>query len=170
MTDGARAWRRLALPERDGWLSAARDRHLACLRAGNAPPDAPPGSTFELDASDLRDLGDLACALGESINGVGGYFGMPSYLSIQDCLYGSFGVTLPFTLRVRGGADARRSLDARALASLVEHELHETAELDDEVRSRLRATLAEACAGRRALFDEVLSWLASHGVVVELSE
>jgi hypothetical protein len=87
------AWARLSPEEKLAWLEVARLR-----QASRGPAtDAPAGTTFELDATRVVDPLDFLCALGEAINGIGGYFGA-GLDSLQDCLSGGFGARPPFVL------------------------------------------------------------------------
>lgn len=76
--------------DRTEWLRAA----LAHPAAG---PDRPPHREYRLDGTYVTDAGSFSCALGEAINGPGGYFGW-NLDALADCLRGGFGATVPFTL------------------------------------------------------------------------
>ncbi|MBB2912428.1 RNAse (barnase) inhibitor barstar [Streptosporangium becharense] len=60
-------------------------------------PDDPPGETYELHGNHIVDEASFYCAIGEAVNGPGGYFGA-SLDALSDCLCGGFGATVPFTL------------------------------------------------------------------------
>jgi hypothetical protein len=68
---------------------------------------------FELDGERVEDPAGLYCALGEAVNGPGGYFGADPD-SLRDCLRGGFGAQPPFELRWTA-ADAARSRLASAI-------------------------------------------------------
>lgn len=105
-------WARLSSEGKRAWLEVARLRRSARGQAA----DAPAGSVFELDATWVEDEVDFLCALGEAINGVGGYFGTGED-SLEDCLAGGFGARPPFVLRwrqepARAARPASSALDA----------------------------------------------------------
>lgn len=89
-------WENLDASGREAWLSVAlwsrdyqRRRH---------PEDATPGQVFTLDGRQVVDINSFYCALGEAINGPGGYFGW-NLAAVDDCLRGGFGAQPPFTLK-----------------------------------------------------------------------
>ncbi|MCX5606329.1 MULTISPECIES: hypothetical protein [unclassified Streptomyces] len=79
-----------------------------CETAENlfAGPPAPVRRRYEL----------LGCALGEAVNGPGGYFGR-SLAGVSDALCGGFGTTAPFILVWRDHEVARRCLGVQPLAA-----------------------------------------------------
>ena len=85
-------WRDLPPADRHAWLSVALKRQVH-----RALPDDPPGAGYELDGRQVVDADSLYCALGEAVNGPGGYFGW-NLDAVHDCLYGGWGATPPFTL------------------------------------------------------------------------
>ncbi|MCR6490585.1 barstar family protein [Amycolatopsis sp. OK19-0408] len=89
--------------DRTEWLRAA----LAHRFDG---PDLPPGETYRLDGTHLTDLMSYYCALGEAVNGPGGYFGW-NLGAVEDCLRGGFGATRPFTLVGPVATEAREVLE-----------------------------------------------------------
>jgi Barstar (barnase inhibitor) len=90
------AWAELPPAGQRAWLDVVR------LRSGAMPPpvDAPPGTVFELDARLVTNRAGFFCALGEAVNGPGGYFGADAD-GLADCFAGGFGARPPFTLRWR---------------------------------------------------------------------
>ncbi|MFG2137617.1 barstar family protein [Streptomyces sp. NPDC048650] len=68
-------------------------RHHACRNL----PDSPAGSTFTLDGRYIVDEDSFYCALGEAVNGPGGYFGW-NLDALDDCLRGRWGAASPFAL------------------------------------------------------------------------
>ncbi|MGW6844489.1 barstar family protein [Streptomyces sp. NPDC054958] len=103
-------WARFDAAGRDHWLGIAlehQDREAA---------DRAAGATYHLDGRDVTDEAGFLCALGEAMNGPGGYFGRnPS--GVDDALRGRFGVTSPFTLVWHDHAVARRSLGTMPLTA-----------------------------------------------------
>ncbi|WKX68662.1 barstar family protein [Streptomyces sp. XD-27] len=102
------AWAGLDTRQRGTWLDLVQER--ACRRAHR---DRPAGHAYELDGRHITDVPGLYLALGEAVNGPGGYFG-GCLDALDDCLRGTFGYTAPATLLWRNAATAREHL-SRAL-------------------------------------------------------
>ncbi|WP_125722599.1 barstar family protein [Flavobacterium ustbae] len=82
-------WEKLDKKKRQGWLEVALHfQHIT---------EDKENLKITLDGKLVDDEDSFFCALGESINGPGGYFGR-GYDSLHDCLRGDFGIKLPFTL------------------------------------------------------------------------
>lgn len=109
-------------------LWAGYDRGLRHHWAGVAlthrsnTPDRPAGTTYDLDGRFVTDIEGFYCAIGEAINGPGGYFGW-NLDALDDCLRGRFGARAPFRLVWHDSAVARRHLiagyDRRRLAPVI---------------------------------------------------
>ncbi|MEU8864506.1 barstar family protein [Streptomyces umbrinus] len=84
-------WAGCGAEGRRHWLSMALDHHEPDR------PDAEAGGTFHLDGRRITDLPGFFCALGEAVNGPGGYFGW-GLDALADCLRGRWGARWPFTL------------------------------------------------------------------------
>jgi len=84
-------WAGCSAEGRRFWLSTALVNH------GYGEPDEPPGGTYHLDGSHITDQPGFFCALGEAMNGPGGYFGW-GFDALNDCLRGRWGASPPFTL------------------------------------------------------------------------
>ncbi|MEN3537649.1 barstar family protein [Microbispora sp. ZYX-F-249] len=84
-------------------LWAGYDRGLRHEWAGAAlfhrphQPDRPPGLTYDLDGRFVTDIEGFYCAVGEAVNGPGGYFGW-NLDAFDDCLRGGWGAARPFRL------------------------------------------------------------------------
>ncbi|GAA1038221.1 hypothetical protein GCM10009557_53620 [Virgisporangium ochraceum] len=91
-------------------LWAGYDRNLRHHWAGVAlghwtgGTDRPPGTTYDLDGRYVTDVEGFYCALGEAVDGPGGYFGW-NLDALDDCLGGD-----PFTLVWHDSAVARAHL------------------------------------------------------------
>ncbi|MEU7693306.1 barstar family protein [Microbispora hainanensis] len=116
--DGARAiwdlWHAGRPSRRNLW--AGYDRRLRHEWAGAAlchhahdQPDRPPGHTCHLDGRFVTDIGGFYCAVGEAVNGPGGYFGW-NLNALADCLRGGWGAKSPFRLVWHHAEVARRHL------------------------------------------------------------
>ena len=85
-------WHGLGPAGRHAWLSVALARH------GFQPvPTRPAGTAYELDGRFVTDIEGFYCAVGEAVNGPGGYFGW-NLDALDDCLSGGWGAEAPFTL------------------------------------------------------------------------
>ncbi|MFD8010762.1 barstar family protein [Streptomyces sp. NPDC058955] len=102
-------WRELAAEERHAWLSVALWSR-GYQRQGK--PDAPVGQVLVLDGRHIIDEDSFYCAIGEAVNGPGGYFGW-NLDALDDCLCGGWGATAPFTVRWDSSAEARARLAER---------------------------------------------------------
>jgi RNAse (barnase) inhibitor barstar len=96
-------------------LRAGYDRDLRHHWAGvalgrrSAAPDRPAGTRYDLDGRFVTDVEGFYCAIGEAINGPGGYFGW-NLDTLDDCLSGGFGARAPFRLAWHDSAIARQHL------------------------------------------------------------
>ncbi|GII04247.1 hypothetical protein Pta02_62550 [Planobispora takensis] len=71
--------------------------------------DRPPGCVYHLDGTHVTGEAAFYLAIGEAINGPGGYFGW-NLDALDDCLAGRFGARTPFTLIWSDSQVARESL------------------------------------------------------------
>lgn len=123
-------WAGYSAEGREAWLEVVRRhsfRRESVPGAGPVPAPGPdqaqrnaaksePGpGVFELDGERVQDAAGLYCALGEAVNGPGGYFGA-DLDSLRDCLRGGFGAQPPFELRWKA-ADLTRARLASASAT-----------------------------------------------------
>ena len=112
-------WAAYSPDGREAWLEVVRRRSFQEEGVSEMPPGPAhrdPASqnanaVFELDGDRVDDVAGLYCALGEAINGPGGYFGA-GLDSLRDCLRGGFGALPPFELRWKAADAARGRLAA----------------------------------------------------------
>ncbi|WP_030783090.1 barstar family protein [Streptomyces sp. NRRL S-920] len=102
--DAVNAWAGLDTRRRGAWHDLVRER--GCRRTRH---DRPAGHTYELDGRHITDEPALYLALGEAVNGPGGYFG-GCLAALHECLGGTFGYTAPATLLWRDAATAHAHL------------------------------------------------------------
>ncbi|MEV7583955.1 barstar family protein [Streptomyces erythrochromogenes] len=102
-------WAGLDTRQRWAWLD-----HVLRRPRPHADVDRPSGRAYGLDGGHVTDVPGLYLALGEAVNGPGGYLGTDLY-ALADCLGGGFGHRGPATLLWRDSAVAREHL-SRALA------------------------------------------------------
>ena len=84
-------WARCDAEGRRFWLGTALDNH------DHDRQDRPSGTTYHLDGRHITDEPGFFCALGEAVNGPGGYFGW-GFGALNDCLRGRWGAAPPLTL------------------------------------------------------------------------
>ncbi|GAA0471024.1 hypothetical protein Aca07nite_20720 [Actinoplanes capillaceus] len=118
----------------DGWLerrpgapgtwhpldTAMRHEWLRLALAGHRhdTPDRPAGAVYHLDGRSVTDVNGFYCALGEAVNGPGGYFGW-NLDAVDDCLRGRWGAATPFRLEWSHFPVARTSLGGDEVDYLV---------------------------------------------------
>jgi RNAse (barnase) inhibitor barstar len=106
-------WRTGRPVEKNLWAGYDRELrdHWAGVALGHLPagPDRPAGITYDLDGRFVTDLEGFYCAIGEAINGPGGYFGW-NLDALADCLHGGFGAQTPFRLTWHDSIVAREHL------------------------------------------------------------
>ncbi|QKW40104.1 barstar family protein [Actinomadura sp. NAK00032] len=90
---------------RHEWVGVALAHH-------RLTPDQPAGSVFHLAGRFVTDVEGFYCAIGEAINGPGGYFG-GNLGALDDCLSGTWGAAAPFRLVWHNSAVARQHLVPR---------------------------------------------------------
>jgi len=90
-------------------------------------PDRLAGTVFDLDGRFVTDIEGFYCAIGEAINGPGGYFGS-NLDDLDECLrHGNCGAQIPFHLIWHDSAVAREHL----VAGYDRHRYAPTITLDD---------------------------------------
>ncbi|WP_052410392.1 barstar family protein [Paenibacillus durus] len=92
-------WFSLSKEQREGWLEVVR-----LYSKGSSNQQDEQHGVYSFDATYVTDSTSFFCALGEAINGPGGYFGF-DLLSLEDCLCGGFGVMPPFTINLQNVSD-----------------------------------------------------------------
>lgn len=94
-------WARYDRLLRHHWSGAALAHH----RFGG--PDRPAGGVYHLDGRHVTELAGFFCAIGEAVNGPGGYFGWNAD-ALHDCATGGWGAARPFRVAWHDSAVARR--------------------------------------------------------------
>lgn len=103
-------WSSLDFLHRIAWLQLVSRRHFT--QSTNIE-DKPANLIYELDGTFITDNPSFFIALGEAINGPGGYFGK-CLDSVSDCLCGDFGATTPLTLVWKNSQIAKCTLNEKA--------------------------------------------------------
>lgn len=75
--------------------------------------------TYYLDGTYITDYSSFFCAVGEAINGPGGYFGF-DMMSLRDCLRGGFGAKIPFTIVWNNANISSEKLDKESWVKEIE--------------------------------------------------
>jgi hypothetical protein len=97
-------WTELPLGSREGWLEV-----VGLYRRAGISRKSNDVTEFLMDGSRIEDLTSFFCAIGEAVNGPGGYYGW-NLPALIDCLNGGRGARAPFVLRWSEFDVARRSL------------------------------------------------------------
>lgn len=93
-------WSSFSMEQREGWLEVVRIN----FKRTSDQQDEKLGSYFLLDATYVTDSTSFFCAIGEAINGPGGYFGF-DFMSLKDCLCGGYGAAPPFNIHLQNTSD-----------------------------------------------------------------
>lgn len=94
----ANSWAELPVGQRDAWLEVvSKYRPKDGLRRGQHGTGPSGRPEVVLDGRHITDLASFFCAIGEAVNGPGGYFGS-NPMALADCLGGGWGIDGPFTL------------------------------------------------------------------------
>jgi hypothetical protein len=88
-------WTELPVGRREAWLEVVRIYNLTNPTAGERSSEA---RVVALDGRNIMDLASFFCAVGEAVNGPGGYFGS-NFMALGECARGGFGIDGGFTLR-----------------------------------------------------------------------
>ncbi|HEX6356109.1 barstar family protein [Actinophytocola sp.] len=106
-------WRPGRPAQKNLWAGYDRElrHHWAGVALGHrsGAPDRPAGTIYDLDGRFVTDIEGFYCAIGEAINGPGGYFGW-NLDAFDECLDGDFGAQAPFRLVWHDSAVAREHL------------------------------------------------------------
>jgi len=86
------AWADLPIGSREAWLEVAGRYRIT------ASPTSDDVAEVLIDGTRIEDLASFFCAMGEAVNGPGGYYGW-NFQALADCLGGGCGARAPFVLR-----------------------------------------------------------------------
>ncbi len=138
-------WRAGGPVELNQWAELDRSDRYLWVRAAAAhrihTADKPEGTVYHLDGRHVTDYDAFYCAIGEAINGPGGYFGGDAFWLHENAATGDGGATPGFRLIWHDSAVARAHLvagyDRKSWSSAV-------------------------------TFDDLVDWLTRDGVQLEL--
>lgn len=154
-------WRGLSEEAKWSWLRNVRDAHFAKSRLNPPPRDS--GKTVILEGNAIEDVASFYCAFGEAVNGPGGYFGLHMQ-AFHDALHGGFGLDAPATIWWCDAKASQRVLDSAALLSELKRDANCTlspGEPSEPVSAEFVTLLAQAEAGTRTMFDELVDMIRS---------
>jgi len=153
-------WRRLDDPGRRAWLTQASRRFFDVAR--DIVPSKVPGRVIVLEGRLVDTLLGFYCAMGEAVNGPGGYFGS-SMQAFDDCLFTGFGLEYPYSIVWKDTHLSKEALDATLLLQYLEIECSGDLELPgfEEGKVWRDETRREALAGTRTMFDEIVATIQS---------
>lgn len=153
------AWRSLLPKEREAWLDAASRRFFD--ETTRVKVNCDPGREIVLDGAEVDGRLGFYCAMGEAVNGPGGYFGR-SLQGFDDALFGGFGLETPCTILWKNSGASLRHLGSEALLEMLENELRP--KIDDrsgEGQAWINAAMQGGMGGTRTLFDEIVQSIRS---------
>lgn len=107
-------WKKLSPVDLLGWLDVCR-----LANDSRRAADIQPESAIALDGREIGTESEFYCALGEAVNGPGGYFGS-GLDSLQDCLRGGFGVKVPVTISWTASDVSRLHIGERRFSRIIE--------------------------------------------------
>ncbi|WP_405810080.1 barstar family protein [Streptomyces sp. NBC_01520] len=96
-------WVDIPLGQRESWVEVSRMYGMKSRRAKNSD------GRYVLCGENIHDLASFYCAIGEAMNGPGGYYGC-NLAALDDCLFGGHGPAAPFRLVWQESAVAMNSL------------------------------------------------------------
>lgn len=152
-------WCELSDGERQSWLRAASGRFFS--PAFEASTEL--GRVVRIRGELIDSLPGFYCAIGEAVNGPGGYFGAWMH-SFDDCLFGKFGLEFPYTIVFEDSEHMRSALGPAALLRYLDDEVSQEQLAEDgfdEARAWYERTRAAALAGTRTMLDEIIEGIRS---------
>ncbi|GGM58472.1 hypothetical protein GCM10012275_32120 [Longimycelium tulufanense] len=108
-------WTELPSGRRAGWLQVVA---LSAFATSGAARPKTPTSEIVLNGEHIVDLDSFYLAIGEAVNGPGGYFGW-NLDSLTDCLHGGWGARAAPRIRWENFTDTQRHLTQSTLDSLL---------------------------------------------------
>jgi hypothetical protein len=153
-------WRPLDEADRRSWLTHASQRFFD--PGGVFVPSKARSRAIVVDGSLVDTLLGFYCAIGEAVNGPGGYFGL-SIEAFDDCLFSGFGLEFPYTIVWRESQRSQRVLDAQALLKYLDDECGYDLDSDwfAESIAWREKTRRAALAGERTMFDKIADIIRS---------
>ena len=108
-------WIKLDSTAKKQWLT---ESHNHCF-SGKSKHINEPNRIIKLDGKTITDELSFYCAIGEAVNGPGGYFGS-DFHSFDDCLFGRFGLKFPYTIIWNNSETSKKYLNKKILQSWIQ--------------------------------------------------
>ena len=159
-------WRITYPVQKNEWSSLSKDSRRAWLKvvknynSNNSNYSEIEENSFCLDGTYITDYSSFFCALGEAMNGPGGYYGF-DLNSLVDCFCGGFGAKAPFTLLWENHQVGKKYLDKNCWVEeinykrILENKLLDYSGFEEK--------------GDRPLFEALIENIQNNGVTVLLN-
>lgn len=148
-------WSSLEESERRAWLQIVKRYNFSTMPKYEEEING----TYYLDGTYITDYPSFFCALGDSMNGPGSYYGF-DFNSCIDCMCGGFGPRAPFTLVWKNSEVAAKSLN------------REVWQREIEYKSRINSSLLEQYdfieIANRPLFQAIIENFLRNGIKIIL--
>ncbi len=151
-------WATLNDEDRKAWLNVVMKYHFGYKRSYYDPYENISGETYYLDGRNITTFESFFCALGEAINGPGGYYGFDES-NILDCLTGGFRVCHPFKLVWKNSTVA--------LMNLTKQEWENQIKREKERYSRIFEDYPDS-KPNQSFFSKIIVIFLDHGITLEL--
>lgn len=148
-------WAKLSEDGRRAWLKVVKNYNFTKPLECSEKPKLE--TTYYLDGTYVTDYPSFFCAIGEAVNGPGGYYGF-DISSLIDCLHGGFGADTPFILIWKNHQIARAHLDTQSWIKEIQYKriindkLFEQPEFEE--------------LGDRPLFEALIEVIKDQGVFI----
>lgn len=151
-------WVTLSDEDRIAWLNIVMKYHSSYKRSFYTPYENISGGTYYLDGINITTYESFFCALGEAMNGPGGYYGFDE-LNLIDCLTGGFRACCPFKLIWKNSTVALKNLTKEEWENYIKRKEEQYLDVvEDESDWK----------PNHSFFYEIIEILIEHGVTVEL--
>ncbi|AAK81296.1 hypothetical protein BJV85_000538 [Clostridium acetobutylicum] len=150
-------WIKLSDENKEAWLNIVKIYHFSYKRSYYEPYENVSYETYYLDGNNITTYESFFCALGEAINGPGGYYGTDE-LNILDCLTGGFKACAPFKLVWRNHKIALKNLSITEWENKIERNKKENSKIfeDDYFHSK----------PEKSFFDTIIEIFVEHKITV----
>lgn len=152
-------WVTLNGEDRIAWLNIVMRYHLSDRRFYNEPYENIIGGTYYLDGKNITTIESFFCALGEAINGPGGYYGFDE-CNVIDCLTGGFRVCYPHKLIWKSSTVGLKNLSKEEWENKVKRDKEQCLKLFDD--SYIHSI------PKHSFFCEIVDILLEYHVILEL--
>lgn len=148
-------WSSLTDEGRRAWLQIVKRYNFCIIPKYEEKMDG----TYHLDGTCITDYPSFFCALGESMNGPGGYYGF-DFNSCMDCMDGGFGPRAPFTLIWKNSKVAAKGLNTDVWLREIEYK--------NKINSNILKQSDFIEVGNRPLFQAIIENFLDRGIKIIL--